>query len=755
MKKLVLLCLLLAIAAGGAVAQLKTYPFRSIRDLQYVPPESLAVADTLTGFGANSNQARWTLQAPQKLGDTVQTVGIVVVPPGLITYTAGVWTMLLADTSSTATQWAGILIRIGALADSTQLKQNGFLNVNVGDVITMTGIGSEFPTLRSFSSGQFSPLAAYPITIIGSAPVPKPIVKNIGDFYTGLFPAGKIKYATGEPYEGMYVEFRNVTVNNLVNVPRGTFSFVDGSGNELSDYDWSHYFTNGHGSSSLPLYPADTNWAKIYLSMGVGVGIDTIRGIITTSSGSEGPRGYRIAPIFPGDVVISKVPAPPLVSSHRRNPVVVTPNDSAVISVKVTRQVNGAFPKTVSLVTSINNTAFTSAPMTFQASDTTWIGLIPKQAANIPVRYYIEVVDSFFHSVRLANSATNSYAGDTSKGYFLYTSLARALKIQDIQTTPYLNGRSPYLGAVVTLGGIITADTAHIALSPVTAGSTNAWYMQSTNATWSGLWLTTSDPTAQTAMSALKNGDSVLVTGTVQEQFDVTRLGNITAVVKVSGGNPEPAAVTRTTGSLNVGNGVAGAEAYEGMLVKLKNAKVVDVNPTFSDVTEYSVNDGSGPVVVQRSGKYTYSNIPADSAAFGSTILRVGNKIDSLIGIVYYSFNQYKFVPRTNADFMHVVFTGVEETGNGKIPAAYALSQNYPNPFNPSTLIEYALPASGRVTLKVYNVIGQEVRTLVDGLQDAGSYRVRFDATSLSTGVYFYRLEAGSFTRVQKMLLVK
>jgi hypothetical protein len=426
MKRTLLFCLLLALGAGTADAQLKVYPFRSIHDLQFVPAESLAVADTLTGFGANSNQPRWTLQAPQHLGDTVQTVGIVVVPPGLITYTAGVWTMLLADTSSSANQWGGILVRIGALADSTLLKQNGFLNVSKGDIITMTGVGSEFPTLRSFSSGQFAPLPAYPITIIGSAPVPAPIVMNIGDFYTGLFPSGKVKFSTGEPYEGMYVEFRNVTVNNLVNVPRGTFSFVDGLGNEMSDYDWSHYFTDGHGSSSLPLYPADTNWAKTYLSMGVGVGIDTIRGVITTSSGSEGPRGYRIAPIFPGDVVVSKVPAPPLLSTHRRNPVVVTPNDSAVVSVKVTQQANGALPKTVSLVTSINNTAFTSSPMSFQSSDTTWVGLIPKQAANIPVRYYVEVVDSFFHSVRLANSATNAYAGDTSKGYFFYTSLARA-----------------------------------------------------------------------------------------------------------------------------------------------------------------------------------------------------------------------------------------------------------------------------------------------------------------------------------------
>ncbi len=574
MKRLLLVVVLLVAAAAALRAQ---YPFHSIRAIQEVPAESLAVADTLKNFGVNTAQPRWTLQTSPHNGDTVTTVGIVVVPPGVITYTTDIWTMLLYDTTSGITQWGGILLR-GNLGDSTKLKQDGFLNVTPGDIITLTGVISEFPLSRGFSATQLAPLAGNPITIIGSAPLPKPIVKTVADFYTGLSPVGKVFYSTGEPMEGMYVELRNVTVNNKVLQARGTFSMVDALGNEISDYDWSHYYTLGHGTSSLPLWPADTNWAKIYANLGNGLRIDTIRGVITTSSGSEAPRGYRICPLYPGDIVFTTNPVPPLASTHRRNPIIVTPNDTAAISVKVTRQSNGSLPKTVSLLYSVNGGVFSTLSMSYNAADTTYLAVIPKQLANAGVRYFVQVADSFGQTVRLANSSTNTgIAADTSKGFFFYTSLNRPLTIQDVQQTPYVNGRTPYLGAVTSLSGIVTADTANIALSPVSSGSTNAWYMQSTSQPWSGLWLTTADTATQRQMAALRNGDSISVTGTVQEQFDVTRLGNITNVVKISGGNPVPAPVVRTTGSLIGGNGTASAEAYEGMLVQMNNVTVTEI----------------------------------------------------------------------------------------------------------------------------------------------------------------------------------
>jgi hypothetical protein len=97
----------------------------------------------------------------------------------------------------------------------------------------------------------------------------------------------------------------------------------------------------------------------------------------------------------------------------------------------------------------------------------------------------------------------------------------------------------------------------------------------------------------------------------------------------------------------------------------------------------------------------------------------------------------------------------VKFVGEGILPKAFALRQNYPNPFNPSTTIKYHLPFDTRVTLKVFNIIGQEVATLVNEVQKVGYKSVTFDASSLASGTYFYRLEAGGFTSVKKLLLIK
>ncbi len=96
----------------------------------------------------------------------------------------------------------------------------------------------------------------------------------------------------------------------------------------------------------------------------------------------------------------------------------------------------------------------------------------------------------------------------------------------------------------------------------------------------------------------------------------------------------------------------------------------------------------------------------------------------------------------------------VEKMDKG-IPTVYELSQNYPNPFNPSTTIEFALPKNGDVKLVVYDVVGKEVATLFRGELNAGYHKVNFDASSLSTGIYFYSIKAGDFTNVKKLVLLK
>ncbi|MBM4158723.1 MAG: T9SS type A sorting domain-containing protein, partial [Ignavibacteria bacterium] len=92
---------------------------------------------------------------------------------------------------------------------------------------------------------------------------------------------------------------------------------------------------------------------------------------------------------------------------------------------------------------------------------------------------------------------------------------------------------------------------------------------------------------------------------------------------------------------------------------------------------------------------------------------------------------------------------------NSVIPFEYKLSQNYPNPFNPVTKIQYSLPKAGFVTLKIYDILGREVRTLVNEYKNAGRYITEFDGSNLSSGIYFYKLEVNGFKDVKRMMLIK
>ncbi len=89
------------------------------------------------------------------------------------------------------------------------------------------------------------------------------------------------------------------------------------------------------------------------------------------------------------------------------------------------------------------------------------------------------------------------------------------------------------------------------------------------------------------------------------------------------------------------------------------------------------------------------------------------------------------------------------------IPKRYTISQNYPNPFNPSTTIEYYLPNPANVRIEVYNLAGQKIRTLLNKTMLSGSNQVEFNAQNLSNGIYFYRIDAGEFQDVKKMILIK
>ncbi len=104
---------------------------------------------------------------------------------------------------------------------------------------------------------------------------------------------------------------------------------------------------------------------------------------------------------------------------------------------------------------------------------------------------------------------------------------------------------------------------------------------------------------------------------------------------------------------------------------------------------------------------------------------------------------------------VEVVVTGVEDIEQNTLPETFRLDQNYPNPFNPTTTIQFALPGRSNVSLKLFDLLGREVATLVDEKMAAGEYKLQFEAAHLPSGVYFYMLKADNFVAVKKLTLLK
>jgi hypothetical protein len=109
---------------------------------------------------------------------------------------------------------------------------------------------------------------------------------------------------------------------------------------------------------------------------------------------------------------------------------------------------------------------------------------------------------------------------------------------------------------------------------------------------------------------------------------------------------------------------------------------------------------------------------------------------------------------RANTRLEFSTVSGVSGNENG-IPKVFDLKQNYPNPFNPVTKIHYEVPKTGYVSIKVFDMLGREVSTLVNGNVQAGYYAFDFDASALTRGVYFYKMTAGSFEKTMKMIVLK
>ncbi len=697
----------------------QNYPEVSIRDIQFVPDSSLLAAGV-----------SWSEPVPPLFGDTVIVTGVVMNPPyeganpdSIRSLHAGAAAIYLQDTSET--EWSGILVR-------DENNSPSFAVLDTGLVIKFKAVVNEY-----FTTTQVNALDFQASDIIGVQNRPKPVLLTLDSL---------VQKGTSSPnflaekWEGVYVELRNLTTSDPGAIGYNTFTIFDENNSSIVVGNNADYFRRT--PAPLP-----------------GTKIDYIRGYIETRT-NIAPHWFMINPVFPDDIKYGTV-SPPNITEVQRDKGTVGFNEDVTITARVYDSDSTAPVISADLKYSVSGSPYVTVPMTLTDSLTmTWSATIPGQPDSTMISYYIEAVD--------ADSAvsTNPIGGEESP-YFYFT-LNRPLTIQDVQYSPFGSGFSGYNNYTVTVSGIVTADTSDIEGDGNLIGP--QVYIQNGTGPWSGIQVFGTDA------HALKRGDNVTVTGIVNESFGVTRIGNLTSGATVtvnSSGNEIPEPYEVSTAVIN-GSGTEElpAESYEGVLLSLKNISVVDENangePGPDEGTggnrnfgEMLVADTSGVSmrVELQDGTHDYHNFWSADLENQPIRIRTWNHFDELRGILFYSFGNFKLVPRKNDDFIGFV-TAINE--NPVLANKFELYQNYPNPFNPTTTIKYSIPAVAvgdenfrPVQLKIYDVLGREVATLVNKKQQPGSYQVVFNASALSSGIYFYRLTAGDLISVKKMILLK
>ncbi|MCF8268279.1 MAG: T9SS type A sorting domain-containing protein [Ignavibacteriales bacterium] len=698
--------LLILVLGGLSLIQAQTYPEVTLRDIQYLSPDTLLVPPH-------------DFKSPYE-GDTVIVTGIVTVAPNrgaspdslAVLRTGGSSRgVYLQDPNDP--EYGGILARM-------EVPNDLFKILDTGTVVKVTGVVQEYFVTTQFNLTKFEPQ-----DVIGLQQRPEPVLLTLDSL---------VQVGTSSPnylaekWEGVYVEIRNVTTADPGAIGNGSFTVFDVNNSSLVIGNQSTYFYN----ATPPL---------------AGTKLEYIRGYIQNRDNLAN-GWFVLNPAYRSDIKYGDI-VPPNIYTVVRDKGVVGLNEPVTVEAKV-KDLDGVIAQAW-LMYQINGGTLDSVAMTPAPGDTVYSAQIPGRGDSSLVAYYVKAIDNDgASSTNPSNPTTNKY---------FYLTLGRALKIADVQYSPFGSGYSGYDSYTVTVSGVVSADTTDI------EGDFNQIgpqvYIQDGSGPWTGIWL------FGTEVYDLRRGDAVTVTGIVDEEFGVTRIENLDTpaqvVVSGTGTVPDPVEISTAVIS-NSSSGSLPAESYEGVLVKYSNITVIDENAdgnpgpnisgTNNNYGEMFVADASNiqTRMEMQDGTHNYHNFWDVSLETVPTRVQTGDSFESVTGILYFSFSNYKIVPRRDEDF--VGFT-TDLKDDNLSPDEFALSQNYPNPFNPTTNIEFSVPSENFVTLKIYNILGQEIAVLVNGIIKAGIHKVTFDASDLVSGIYFYSIETSGFNNVKKMLLVK
>ncbi len=600
-----------------------------VHEIMTLPPDSLAVGSLLSPF----------------VGDTVVLVGIVTVPPVLdpatdrrpLLWAGARWVTFLRDSNPNLTAYAGINV----LQADTTVQTTYFDRIRPGDYVEVLVRITNFPTSTDPLRNRLGPTQAEVITgpqarpvefVDYNVPLPEPVPVQISDFYSGPVGSSVPNIERGSRYVGMLVELRDVVV--VANQPVIVIS--DDAGNQMYLRDQSGYFTTrAHRLRNFTPYP-------------VGQRIRRLRGYITASTVGGQPQSFMITPVYPDDVELGT--APPVITSVQRDRARPFPRPTEPVPITIgVRQ--GDHPLTFVRLRATDGGTDTLTLEATHQGDTLFTATIPPYPAETLVRYWVEAADTAGTLVRFPVS-----------GVLFYKVLDRPTRIADIRQTLNPNGASGYVGFRVVLEGVLTADT-----SDIPNNGAPRMYLQDDTAAFSGIWLqtiATTDP-----VRSFRRGDRIRVSGVVAELGARAQDQHVTALTSValvdsngdggfiSSGNTVPPVIVRTRDLAGNRQGQLPAEGWESMLVEFRNVIVVDTNADApSNFGEFHIVDADLFGTAEEStarlrvetddGATSYGTRGTD----GKTVLHRGQLLDYIRGILFYSFGNYKLVPRKDDD---------------------------------------------------------------------------------------------------------
>lgn len=657
------LIFVIIILSSFAIGQ-AVYDTVSIDSIQYVP-------DPVTN------------DASPLLGDTVVVHLFACTGPRSISAGAR-WSFLASNGNGGS--WSGINVIQHDTASAT--AQNTGLGFTLpGDEYYITGVVEEYSNATQLAV-LINP-DHYPTFVSDNNPVPAATVVPTGDLEDR---------SNGEQWENVRVRVDSAEVINN-SLPFRECSLNDGSGLvELSAWFLGFRDSLDQGFYNYP--PTGTNinaWGYV----------------------RDAYANYTINPEKTNH--IQELTSPPIISDISRNPLIPTSLEDVTVSATVI-DLNGTVTD-VTLYYSVDNAPYLSLAMT--SPDSVYTAVIPTQADQSFIRYFIQSTDNDNHSSQVP--------GDTSLSTYFYFVRDEGMSIADVQYTPYPDGNSGMVGLTVTLTGIVMTDSTE---------TSSYYYIQDGDSPWHGIRVRDSN-------NKPSKGDEITVTGEVEENSLITRITNVSGFQVNSTGNPMWAPYATTIDQINLGAPLE--EAIESVFTKISDLTVTNPFPDDpGNFGEFTVDDGTGDIRID--DYFSQFNGNLDSS------FTLNTTIDSLYGFGYFSYNFPKLLPRGDYDLFGII-NSIKKTDNN-IPSEYILSQNYPNPFNPETRISFSIGKSERVKISIFNVLGQKVIDLANLELQSGSYEIFWnglnkDGQQVASGVYIYRIEAGTFIQSKKMTLLR